>query len=178
MILCFLEFICPYGLIVLYFLILLVSVILVMEDIFVVVEIDVIWNFPYLNGVIVNESLLLFILLEELWLEEPTAIHYIFLDVSEDSVDSFSIILFGVFYFDLRILLDSVVFFKTNIELVCMEGLHSVKVLGVGIFFGLNIFDKVFIPELRLGITMCAGMNRDDEVWLNDLSLKLSIGRI
>jgi hypothetical protein len=45
-----------------------------------------------------------------------------------------------------------------------MEGLHSVKVLGVGIFFGLNIFDKVFIPELRLGITMCAGMNRDDEV--------------
>lgn len=97
-----------------------------MENIFVVVEIDVFRYFSFLYCDLINEPLLLFGLFKEFWLEESTTVHEIFLYVSKDSVDSLSIILFGVFLLDFCNLFEFVVLLKAHIELVGMEGFHSV----------------------------------------------------
>ena len=103
---------------------------------------------PFFYGIFIDKSLLFFSLLVEFGLEESTTVHDIFFNISKDTVDSLSIILTCIFLFHISNLLELIVFFKTHIELVCMEGFHYVEVFCISGFLRFDIFDKVFISEL------------------------------
>lgn len=127
-------------------LILPVPIILVKKDILIVVEVDMIRNSPLFDGNFVDEPFLFLALSHEGGLKHSASVHDIFFNLSEDSIDSFSIIFACIFFFDLSDLFVFQVIEKSHVELVSLKVFHSVIVFWVRMLFGLNILNEVLIP--------------------------------
>lgn len=143
----FLHLNCPESLIVLLILVLLVSVTFMMKDILVIIDVNVFRNSSLLSGNIVNESFLLFSLLDKLGLEQPASVHDVFFNFSQDSVDPFSVILPCVLLLNLSHLFEPVVLFQTHIKLVGLKSSHPCVIFAVSIFLRFYILHEVFISE-------------------------------
>jgi hypothetical protein len=129
-------------------LVLPVSVILVQENVLVIVSIYMVRYLSFLDGHLVNKFFLFFALFHKSRLENSASVHDIFFNFAQNSIDSFSVILFSIFLIDFCNLLVFMILLKSHIKLVGMEGFHSLVVLTIGMFFGFDVFDKVFVAEL------------------------------